>query len=90
MTLRVECRSESRADERPAALWLDGERVVVSEVLDRWLDAGVTRDEAVRRIFKLLLADERVLFIEQDEGTGAWALRPERWRPARPPEGGRT
>ena len=84
MTLRVECRSETRADERPVAVWLEGERLIVTELLDQWFDAGLTRDEARRRIFKLRLETGQVVFIEQDEGTGAWALRPERRREAPP------
>ena len=87
-TLRVECRAESRADEEPRALWLEGRRLEVRAVLDRWQDAGLTRDLAVRRIFKLELEDGRILFVEQDVGTGAWSLRRERWRPSWPPETG--
>ena len=85
--LRVECRAESRADEEPRAVWLEGRRLEVRAVLDRWHDAGLTRDLAVRRIFKLHLEDDRIVFVEQDVGSGVWALRPERWRPAWPPEG---
>lgn len=86
--LRVECRAESRADEEPRAPWLEGRRVEVRAVLDRWQDAGLMRDLAVRRIFKLLLEDDRILFVEQDAGSGVWALRRERWRPSWPPETG--
>ena len=82
----MDCRAESRADERPIGVWIDDEWFAVSEVMDQWLDAGVTREEARRRIVKLLFADGRVIFVEQDERSGAWALRPECWRPTALPE----
>lgn len=77
MELTVESRAQSRADEEPRAVHLDGVRWRVDAILDRWHDAGLTRDRAVRDIFKVRLDSGRILFLERDRGTGAWALRPE-------------
>lgn len=73
--VRVECRAEGRADEEPRAVHLPEGRLRVVAVLDRWHDAGRTRDQEVRRIFKVLLEDDREIFLEQVVGTGAWSWR---------------
>jgi hypothetical protein len=71
----VECHAGARADETPRAVTIAGRRHEVLEVQDRWHDAGRTRDLAVRRIFKVRLDTGETVFLEQDEGTGAWTLR---------------
>jgi hypothetical protein len=73
--LRVECHAGGRGDELPRVVHLGGTRHAVTEILDRWNDAGVTRDLAVRRIFKLRLDSGDVVLVEQDAGTHAWTLR---------------
>ena len=55
--LRVECYAGYRADERPEAFWLQGSRIAVRGLLDRWLGEDhayfkVIGDDGVRYILR--------------------------------------
>jgi hypothetical protein len=55
--VRVECYAGYRADERPEAFWLQGRRIAVREILDRWLGEDhayfkVTGEDGVRYILR--------------------------------------
>jgi hypothetical protein len=67
LSLRVECYAGHRADERPLALWLDGRRVAVREVVDRWLG----EDHAY---FKVIGEDGLRYLLRRDDGRNCWEL----------------
>ncbi len=57
MTIDVECYAGYRADERPEAFRLRGRRIVVRDILDRWLGEDhayfkVTGDDGVLYILR--------------------------------------
>jgi hypothetical protein len=63
----VECYAGVRADERPTALILEGRRIAVREIRDRWMG----EDHAY---FKIVGADGAVYLIRQDRCEGEWQL----------------
>jgi len=65
--LRVECYAGYRADERPVAFWLGERRVVVRDILDRW----VGEDHAY---FKLDGDDGARYILRRDDRRDAWEL----------------
>ncbi len=67
MELDVECYAGYRADETPRALRLGDRRVVVVEIIDRWL----APDHAY---FKLRGDDGAVYIIRHDLPTDRWEL----------------
>ncbi len=67
MELHVECYAGYRADETPRALRLGERRVVVAEILDRWLAPD-------HSYFKLRGDDGAVYIIRHDLDTDHWEL----------------
>ena len=65
--LRVECYAGSRGEDTPRALVIGDGRVVVDEILDRWLAPD-------HRYFKLKGDDGDVYLVRQDTASGAWEL----------------
>lgn len=65
--LSVECHAGHRGDETPRALTIDGRRVAVIEVLDRWLAPD-------HRYFKLKGDDGDVYIVRQDTASSTWEL----------------
>jgi hypothetical protein len=65
--LRVECYAGWRADERPEAFWLHGRRILVREILDRWLG----EDHAY---FKLTGEDGIRYILRRDDHHDRWEL----------------
>ncbi len=67
ISLTVEAYSGYKADERPAAFRLEGRRIAVREILDRWYG----EDHAY---FKVSGEDGTVYIIRQDRSSDAWEL----------------
>ena len=65
--LRVECYAGYRGEETPRALVIGDGRVVVDEILDRWLAPD-------HRYFKLKGDDGDVYLVRQDTASGGWEL----------------
>ena len=65
--LRVECYAGYRGEETPRALVIADGRVVVDEILDRWLAPD-------HRYFKVKGDDGDVYLVRQDTASGAWEL----------------
>jgi hypothetical protein len=42
MTIRVECYSGYKADQRPLRFWLDDREYAVTGILDQWYGPGYT------------------------------------------------
>jgi len=67
LVIRVECYAGHKANERPAFLWIEGEKKVVENIIDRW--AGEDHD-----YFKLVADDHKVYLIRYDRRADFWAL----------------
>ncbi len=65
--LRVECYAGYRAEERPEVFWLQKRRIVVREILDRWLG----EDHAY---FKVSAEDGVRYILRRDDRRGRWEL----------------
>lgn len=69
ISVRVECYSGYRAEERPIAFWLGERRVAVREILDRWLG----EDHAY---FKIAGDDGVRYILRRDDRRDRWELIP--------------
>lgn len=67
--LRVECYAGYRADERPTAFWLQGRRIAVREILDRWRGEDCAH-------FKVTGEDGVRYVLRRDDRHDEWALIP--------------
>lgn len=65
--IRVECYAGHRGEETPRALLLDGRRVEVVEVLDRWLALD-------HRYFKLKGDDGDIYIVRHSSVSDDWEL----------------
>jgi hypothetical protein len=69
MTLRVECYSGHRADERPVRFWIDDHSYFVEEIMDQWHGPDAT--------FFKVRADDGNLYILRHNASpveDAWSL----------------
>lgn len=66
--LRVECRSESRADETPVRFTVGERRMEVVEVCDRWYDPEAD-------YFKVRADDGCLYLLRLDRTLDRWSLR---------------
>lgn len=67
MSHTVECYSGSRYAERPIAVWLDGKRLVVEQVVHAWRTP-------VGPGFEVVTAGGRRLRLELDEHSDTWSV----------------
>lgn len=66
--LRVECRAEYTYPQRPVAVWLEGRRLRVSEVLREWRTPE-------GRAFDVLLENGHRLRLAYREDTHHWSVQ---------------
>jgi hypothetical protein len=64
--IQVECYSGYKADERPISFILDGNKLMVEEILDRWYSPDC-------EFFKIL-ADDENRYLLRCNFNGAWIL----------------
>ncbi len=76
LVARVECRAESRGEERPIALTVGGRRIGVTDILERALVTAVDAGAPVRARFTLELEDGSLVLLERLMPTGEWRV----WR----------
>ncbi len=67
MAIHVECYAGYRGDQEPLAFWLEGRRLVVRAVVDRWF-------APTQRWFKVDAEDGNTYVLRHGEGTGDWEL----------------
>ncbi|MBZ5727629.1 MAG: hypothetical protein LAP87_21855 [Acidobacteriia bacterium] len=67
MTVRVECYSGFKADERPLRLQLGERWLAVEEVLDRWYDPRAT-------FYRVRAADGYIYILRHSEPDDVWTL----------------
>ena len=67
MTLRVECYSGHKADERPVRFQLGERWLAVEDVLDRWYDPRAT-------YFRVRADDGSTYILKHEEEDDLWTL----------------
>ncbi len=65
--IEVECYAGHRGEETPRSMALDGRRICVDEVLDRWLDSD-------HRYFSLRGEDGATYTVRHDVASIRWEL----------------
>jgi hypothetical protein len=65
--VKVECYAGYRGEQEPRALEMDGNRVAVRSILDRWLSPD-------HRYFKLSGSDGCEYILRYDESSRTWEL----------------
>lgn len=68
MDLKVDCYAGYRGEETPRRLEIDGRRVEVGEVIDRWLGPG-------HRYFKVRGDDGAVYLLRREDRADRWELK---------------
>jgi hypothetical protein len=68
MDLKVDCYAGYRGEETPRRLEIDGRRVEVVEVIDRWYGPD-------HRYFKVRGDDGAVYLLRADDPAGRWELK---------------
>ena len=76
LVAKVECRSESRGDERPIALTVGGRRIGIVDILERSFVAAAVAGEPVRARFAVELEDGSRVLLERSLPAGDWRV----WR----------
>ena len=66
-TLRVECYAGHRADTEPRYLHIGRRLIVVTEIIDRWLDP-------THRYFKLRGDDDGIYLVRHNSATDHWDM----------------
>ncbi len=72
---KVECRSEGIAEQQPVAVWIGGERHVITELLSDSVAGSVTAGESSYRLLTVALGDGRRLQLRRRLPDGAWRIR---------------
>lgn len=62
-----------RSGERPRSFFLEGEKIVVSEIISRWIEESAG-DRRQRRFFRVKGADGLTYLLSFIEQTGEWYL----------------
>lgn len=68
MDVKVDCYAGYRAEETPRRFEIDGRRVEVVEIIDRWFGPN-------HRYFKVRGDDGAVYLLRCDEPAGLWELK---------------
>jgi hypothetical protein len=74
---KVECRSESRGEEHPIAVWFADQRLEIVDVLDSAMVTGVEAGEPIRHRLWVELEDGRRCELNRVEPGGEWRVRVE-------------
>lgn len=73
--VRVEAYAGSRAGEEPRAIVVDGERLAVMEIVDRWLGSGLDPSDSPQDYFRIRTGDGASHLIRYNRLFGAWAIQ---------------
>jgi len=72
MIARVECRSESTADEHPVAVWIGGKRLEIVDVIDRAMISSLEAGHPVRQRLWVELEDGKRCELNRIFPNGQW------------------
>jgi hypothetical protein len=66
-TLKVECYSGYKADEKPISFILNGKKYMVEKIIDQWRSPEF-------EYFKVQADDDMAYLLRNDERNGEWTL----------------
>jgi len=69
----VECYSGYNVNERPVAFVFQGERLEISEILDRWYEGGIEPDRPIVDYFKVK-AEENIFVLRYESEIDEWSV----------------
>ncbi len=73
LDVRVGCHEGHKGRERPAWVELDGSRVRIAEIQDRWYEGPRKAGGQVLNYFKVLLEDDRIIILRHVPLFDRWA-----------------
>ncbi len=73
--IQVECRSGYKANECPVAFVFEGDRLEVSETVDRWYEGGIDPEKPVMDYFKIKTDDGRTFILMYAAHLDQWFIR---------------
>lgn len=71
---RVECRSETEAEQRPVAVWLAGERLEFDEILFDRIEGPIEAGGPSVRQVTVRLKNRRQLELRRELPDGVWRV----------------
>jgi hypothetical protein len=72
---RVECRGEGRGEETPVAIVIGGDRLEITDILDRAVITSSAAGEPVRHRLWVEIEDGRRCELTRVEPDGEWRVR---------------
>ena len=72
---KVECRSESRGEEQPIAVWFADQRLEIVDVIDRARVTSVEAGQPVRHRLWVELENGKRCELSRNEPDGTWRVR---------------
>ena len=72
--IQVECHSGYKVNEYPVAFTFQGQRRVVSEIVDRWYEGGIIPDKPAADYFKVKTDDERIYILVYESYSDKWFI----------------
>ncbi|HED01003.1 MAG TPA: hypothetical protein ENN18_11610 [Proteobacteria bacterium] len=66
-SLKVQCYSGYKADEKPVSFVLDSNRLIVEKIIDQWRGPEF-------KYFKVLADDGKAYLLRHDEENNEWVL----------------
>jgi hypothetical protein len=72
--IEVECYSGYKANERPVAFTALACRWEVSEIVDRWYEGVIKREEPVVNYFKVKTSDGSIFILRYDAHADVWSI----------------
>ena len=74
LPIQVECYAGHKADETPRRFLLEGVRVEVEEVVDRWYQVESLPEWPRAEYFKVRGTDQREYLLKHDQEVDEWFL----------------
>ena len=73
--INVKSYSGYRGEERPTSFEHEGRTLNVEEIIERWVERGVDKDEGEKRCFRIKADDGHVYTLFYDSDQDHWFLK---------------
>ncbi len=73
--IQVECHSGYKVNEYPVAFTFQGQRRIVSEIVDRWYEGGISPEKPTADYFKVKTDDGRIYILMYEGYSDKWFMR---------------
>ncbi len=74
LPVNVECYSGYKADESPRRFFVDGMKLEIMEIIDRWYQAGSEGNHPPADYFKVRTTDDRQFILKHEHDPDRWFL----------------